>query len=112
MMGTTVVRIVLVFGGFFLGVQGVLGAEPIQQMPLPRPRIVITTRDIIANPQNYHFPRRVSFYDVWQNYGVDQYGKWRPLVIASPYGAYYRANLEPFPWVETHTWEFIPYVVD
>jgi hypothetical protein len=63
---------------------------------------------------------RVSRYAVWQYYGVDRHGGFRPLVVDTPDGAYYRANGRPFPWVPTHMREFeqtivgdfMPYVVD
>jgi hypothetical protein len=60
---------------------------------------------------HYAYPR-VSRYDIWQYYGVGQYGRFRPLVINSPYGAYYLYNHEPFPWLATHNWEAMPYIVD
>ena len=55
---------------------------------------------------------RVNRYEVWQYYGVDRYGQFRPLVIYGPFGAYYLYNGAPFPWVQTHTHEFMPYLVD
>jgi hypothetical protein len=52
---------------------------------------------------------RQSRMDVWQNYAVDRTGHWRPRVIYSPSGAYYRYNGQPFPWAEVHGLEFMPY---
>jgi hypothetical protein len=67
-------------------------------------------------PPGYSFSvpvyARRSAYEVWQNYGVDRRGFFRPLVVYSPYGAYYRYNGAPFPWTTTHQREFMPYVVD
>jgi hypothetical protein len=60
-------------------------------------------------PASYH---RTSRYDVWQFYGVDRSGRFRPRVILSPHGAYYLYNGQPFPWVSNHPMEFAPYVVD
>jgi hypothetical protein len=58
------------------------------------------------------FPPRRSSYAVWDFYGVGRDGHFRPLVIYSPYGAYYLYNGEPYPWVITHQTDFMPYVVD
>jgi hypothetical protein len=52
---------------------------------------------------------RQSRMDIWQNYAVDRTGHWRPLVIYSPSGAYYRYNGQPFPWAEVNGPEFMPY---
>ena len=77
--------------------------------PLPAPR---------ALPDNapVYFPTmpiyRRSAYDVWQFYGVDRQGRFRPRVIYSPSGAYYLYNGVPFPWTITHPIEFMPYAVD
>lgn len=57
----------------------------------------------------YH---RVSRYDVWQNYAVDRNGYFRPRVIYSPYGPYYRYNGEPFLYSITRQAEFMPYASD
>jgi hypothetical protein len=81
--------------------------EPAEPEPLGPPRAVAPAPRVLY----YSYPR-VSRYEVWQNYGVDRYGRFRPLVIYGPYGAYYRYNHEPYPWTATHNWEFMPYVVD
>jgi hypothetical protein len=85
-------------------------AEPTKAEPLPPPRAVGPAAPKAAKPV-YFYPR-VSRYEVWQNYGVTRSGYWRPLVIQGPYGAYYRYNLEPFPWVITHSRSVIPSIVD
>ena len=82
-------------------VDGLLRADD----PLPPPRVVET---ITVQPIYY----RRSAYDVWQNYGVDRSGFFKPIVVYSPYGSYYRYNGAPFPWTTTHQREFMPYVVD
>lgn len=69
-------------------------------LPLPAEKVIL--------PPCY----RTSRYDVWQYYGVDRYGYFRPRVIATPYGAYYLYNGCPFPWVTTHELEIMPWVVD
>jgi hypothetical protein len=50
---------------------------------------------------------RCNRYEVWQYYEVDRWGQFRPLVIYSPCGAYYRINGAPFPWPETHDLDFV-----
>ncbi|MFL5244160.1 MAG: hypothetical protein ACJ8FY_18810 [Gemmataceae bacterium] len=79
-------------------------AEPAagETLPIPRP---IPSRVILQT-----VPYRVSAYEVWQNYGVDRFGRFRPRVVYSPYGSYYYANGAPFPWVETHTRDFVPFI--
>jgi len=76
--------------------------------PLPPPRVVEGPPVMTFGGPIY----RRSAYEVWQNYGVDRHGFFRPLVVYSPYGAYYRYNGAPFPWTTTHQREFMPYVVD
>jgi hypothetical protein len=76
---------------------------------LPQPRVVETPPSAVIGGQIYY---RRSAYDVWQNYGVDRRGFFRPVVVYSPYGSYYRYNGAPFPWTTTHQREFMPYVVD
>jgi hypothetical protein len=83
-------------------------AEPVKPEPLPPPRIVEPA--LPSGPPIYVYPR-VSRYEVWQNFGVSRTGHWRPLVISGPYGAYYRYNLEPFPWTITHSYSIMPRVV-
>lgn len=94
------------------------GAEPPRQEWLPPPRVVVSPYPPLATssaryspPTPYYPYPRVSRYEVWQNYGVDRSGRFRPLVIFSPYGSYYRDNHEPFPWISTHSWEFTPSVL-
>ena len=52
-------------------------------------------------------PNRVDRYAVWQCYDVDRFGHWRPLVVNTPWGAYYRSNGQCYPWVETHPLEML-----
>jgi hypothetical protein len=92
-------------------------ADPAKAEPLPPPRVVqpdpVPQLVVPFPPPHpvYHFPQ-VSRYEVWQNYGVDRRGYFRPLVIYSPSGPYYRYNHAPYPWASTHEFEFMPYVVD
>src|SRR5262249_43621027 len=50
--------------------------------------------------------------DVWQYYGVDSAGRFRPRVVATPQGAYYMVNGVPYPWTTTRPMLYMPYVVD
>ena len=86
----------------------VLGIVARADDPLPPPRVVEVPPVVMFSGPIY----RRSAYEVWQNYGVDRHGFFRPLVVYSPYGSYYRYNGAPFPWTTTHQREFMPYVVD
>jgi hypothetical protein len=59
-------------------------------------------------PGNY----RINRMEVWQYYAVNRQGLFRPLVVYTPFGAYYRYNGQPFPWAETHQREWMPYAPD
>ncbi len=49
--------------------------------------------------------------DVWQLFGVDGSGRFRPRVIYSPYGAYYYYNGAPYPWTTTRALLYVRFVV-
>jgi hypothetical protein len=108
-MSGVIVRLVLVSGTFLLG-SGALAGDPPKAEPIAPPKGLIARPLIDPGPVLMYAP--ISRYSVWQNYGVDRAGKFRPLVIWSPYGAYYRYNGAPYPWATTRTMEFMPYVVD
>jgi hypothetical protein len=55
---------------------------------------------------------RINRYAVWQFYDVDRWGRFRPVVVNSPYGAYYLFNGECFPWATVHYLEVMPKIVD
>jgi hypothetical protein len=64
-------------------------ADPV----LPAPRPIVTE---VAPPIRYIRP---DPYAVWQNYGVDRTGRFRPLVVPFPDGEFrYMETGEPFPW--------------
>ncbi len=68
-------------------------------LPVPRieaPLFFPATNLLLPPPSPPVGPR-----DVWQLYGVDQGGRFRPRVIYSPAGAYYLYNRQPFPWTTT-----------
>src|SRR5689334_969437 len=69
---------------------------------LPAPRPLVTE---VVGPIGYVRPNP---YDVWQNYGVDRQGRFRPLV-APYYGEFrYVATGEPYPWWPNHPRYFTP----
>lgn len=76
--------------------------EPAEKLPPPRLITPAPGGNLLLPP-----PPPPIFYqhgsrDVWQNYAVDSYGRWRPRVILSPYGSYYHANWQPYPWATTN----------
>ena len=77
--------------------------------PKPQPQEFVMPGPVLPFPLYY----RRSSYDVWQYYAVDRTGHFRPRVIYAPYGvAYYLETGQPFPWAETRTLEWMPYVVE
>jgi hypothetical protein len=88
---------------------GLCGQTPADDtLPPPQPVLEAPPSYFISAPP---YMRR-SAYEVWQNYGVDRQGFFRPLVVYSPYGAYYRYNGAPYPWTTTRPLDWMPYVVD
>jgi len=78
-------------------------ADATRAEPLPTPRTVPapTAPPVFFPPPEAYY--RVSAYAHWQNYGVDRQGYFRPLVVYQPgYGAYYRYNGQPYPWLTTN----------
>ena len=56
---------------------------------------------------------RINRYAVWQNYGVDRRGYFRPRVILTPEGdAFYTINGEHFPWLYVRPLDFMPRASD
>jgi hypothetical protein len=86
------------------------GNDP-QPEKLPPPQGAMV-QPFVIDPVFMEFPHRKSHYAVWDLYGVDRTGHFRPRVIYAPSGAYYLYNGEPYPWVTTHEREIMPYVVD
>jgi hypothetical protein len=80
--------------------------------PLPPPREVAPEPPHPVTPIPIPAYARTSRYEVWQYYGVDRQGRFRPRVIYSPYGPYYLYNGAPYPFAATHQLEFMPYTVD
>ena len=87
--------------------------EPAKKEVLPAPKEDKTVEIADPNDPAYYNPyNRISRYDVWQHYGVDRFGRFRLRVVLTPYGAYYSHNGEHYPWVSTHSLDFMPLVVD
>jgi hypothetical protein len=89
--------------------------EPAELLPPPKRSEPLTPPRVLEEPVLPHAGLDQAYFrqsrmDVWQNYAVDHSGHWRPRVIYSPSGAYYRYNGQPFPWAEVHGLEFMPYV--
>jgi len=79
---------------------------------VPQPRVLPEQLPPATKAPKWHYSYpRISRYEVWKNLGVDQYGQFRPVVIDSPYGTYYRYNREPFPWATLYPWEYTPYIM-
>lgn len=76
--------------------------------PLPPPRAVPSEPPLVVVSPYY----RTSAYAVWQLYGVDRTGNFRPRVVFGPNGAYYLYNGQPYPWVTTHLRDIMPYAKD
>ncbi|HZT80710.1 MAG TPA: hypothetical protein VFA26_10825 [Gemmataceae bacterium] len=107
-MAGRVLRAVLA-GGFLLLGGVALAGEPLP--PLPPPPFPPLPYPPHCSPYAGPYARK-SAYEVWQYYGVDRHGRWRPRVAYSPYGSYYLGNGAPFPWTITRQWEFMPYVAE
>lgn len=95
------------------------GTHATGQQPTPEPLPLPQEADVQAPPALVVLPLpgyyRDNRYDVWQYYGVDRFGRWRPRVALAPPagdGSYYLINGKPYPWVSTHQLDFMPYVTD
>jgi hypothetical protein len=87
--------------------------EPAKPEILPAPKADKVVEIIDPSDPAYYNPyNRISRYEIWQHYGVDRFGRFRPRVVLTPYGAYYSYNGAPYPWLTTHSLEFMPLVVD
>lgn len=109
-LGGSEVRLTFLGGalglGLFLLSGGMATAQPNGSEPAPAPRVLGPAP--LPHPA---FMRR-SAYEVWQYYGVDRQGFFKPLVIYSPYGAYYLYDGTSYPWAQVYPRDWMPYVVD
>jgi hypothetical protein len=87
--------------------QRVEQAPPIEQAPWPR-----STGNLLLPVVPVHTPPEHGRMSVWQLYGVDSTGRFRPRVIQSPSGAYYLYNFAPYLWTTTNPLVYMPYAVD
>lgn len=74
--------------------------EPV--LPSPRPLAAE-----VVGPVGFVRP---DPYAVWQNYGVDRSGRFRPLVAPSYDGLRYVYNGEPYPWWQGHPGNVTPMI--
>jgi hypothetical protein len=90
-----------------LALAGGARAEP----PPPElpPGVLVAPAPVLAPPPAFYRP---SAYDVWQDYSPNAWGRWRPRVIYTPHGAFYRYNGQPYPWAGVHQQWWMPYVTD
>jgi hypothetical protein len=69
---------------------------------LPAPRVV--PGEVVVVPSVEYV--RPNPYDVWQNYGVNRFGQFRPLVAPSPDGLRYVYNGVRYPWWQNYPGNF------
>ena len=81
------------------GVVGLAG-EPPETLPPPRP--VNPPAVLVPAPPVYRLYTPPLSRDVWQNYGVDYKGFWRPRVAFTPQGDIYLYNGAPFFWADSY----------
>ena len=92
-----------------------LGAAARADDVLPPPRVMPGASLPLPPPVYYAPPPpyyRTSAYAVWQYYGVNRAGQWRPRVLYLPHTAFYLETGWPYPWAVTHNTEFMPYARD
>lgn len=81
--------------------------EKPEELPLPRP--------VTSHFLPYYLPSSLpnpATREIWQYYGVDGSGRWRPRVIFAPYQSYYLYNGQPFYQTTTRPELHMPYVLD
>jgi hypothetical protein len=77
-------------------------AEPPELVPLVETLVMPT-------PPSFY---RTNRWDVWQYYGVDRTGHWRPRVVLTPPPAHYLYNGAPFGLLPVKPRDYIPYIFD
>jgi hypothetical protein len=106
----------LLLAVLFLCAPPVPADEPPEEVPAPRP---VPTPVEVLPPRpllplaGYQPPVAPEFgrQSVWGFYGVTRTGRFRPLVVQTPYGAYYRYSGAPFPWANNQTNPYMPHVL-
>jgi hypothetical protein len=105
------VRFASVFGILLLA-SPLAAAEPsAEALPPPRPVLPPAVMAPPPLPGEMMLFARHDPYAVWQNYGIDRRGYWRPRVMYSAEGAYYYYNGAPYPWMTTHPETVRPYSI-
>lgn len=105
-------RIILSLGVLVALTVPASGQEAPKDEPAPPPRV------IIGPPGgNLFLPSRPIYAehgtrDVWNNYAVDRYGRWRPRVVLAPLGSYYYSDGRPYPWTSSYPGWFRPTTQD
>lgn len=75
----------------------------------PMPREVGPATTITISPARMYFGTR----QIWEYYGVDSAGRFRPLVVRSPFStSYYLHNGLEYSWTTTRTLNHMPYAFD
>jgi hypothetical protein len=74
---------------------------PTLPMPVPVP--------IVPGQVSYLLPNRLA---VWQYYGVDHNGRWRPRVALTGDGAFYLYNGMPYGLMPVNQLNVMPYLLD
>jgi hypothetical protein len=77
-----------------------LAGEPPETLPAPRP--VNPPAVVVPAPPVYRLYTPPLSRDVWQAYGVDYKGFWRPRVAFMPQGDFYLYNGAPFFWADSY----------
>jgi hypothetical protein len=76
-------------------------AEPTDLVPLAEPPVFVT-------PPSFYRPNR---WDVWQYYGVDRTGHWRPRAVLTPL-PHYLYNGAPYGLLPVKPRDYIPHIFD
>lgn len=79
----------------------VIAAEPPELVPLADPQVFVT-------PPSFYRPNR---WDVWQYYGVDRTGHWRPRAVLQPV-PHYLYNNSPYGLLPVKPRDYIPHIFD
>jgi hypothetical protein len=89
---------------------------PPEEVPAPRPLappVLPAPRPLLplVGPQP-PVPPEFGQRSVWQFYRVDRFGRFRPLVVQTPYGSFYRYNGHPYSWGNGRQAPFLPFIVE
>jgi hypothetical protein len=72
-------------------------------LPMPAPVPIAPGHVTIVRPNRM---------DIWQYYGVDRSGRWRPRVALTGDGAFYLYNGMPYPLLPVQQTKVMPYLFD